>query len=275
MIRCFRSSRWIIAAGLVAAAAFAAAAFVYRPQVALWLNIITAALIFALLYIVSRLAANIAATNANAKLLGILHVDLDPDRFLAAYRDIPARVPASSYLHTVTSSYLAAGYAARGDYAQAESTLFTDFSPSRSEKNDLAVRALIHDNLCEFALLQKDAARAEKELAQLREVLQRAAVLNPDLTRNYRATVFLYEQWLRVLSGEPADEKRLAESLSHTPIRLRRLATQMLMAESYAMRRQNGPAREMYRAVIAEGGKTHFVADAQSALDAMAQGTPG
>ncbi|MDD3921383.1 MAG: hypothetical protein PHO41_09460, partial [Eubacteriales bacterium] len=252
MIRCFRSSKWIVAIGTALSLALCAVVISTRPNTAIWLNLITCVLILALGFVVSTLTANMAASNANAKLLGILHVELDPERFISTYSSIPGKLPASSHLRTVTSSYLAAGYAAKGEYALAKQTLFIDPLPTRNAKNDLAVQALIHDTLCELALLSGDAEQGSQELSSLREVLQKAAVLNRDLARNYRNTVVLYEQWLLVLAGEAADDKALSEVLSHTPIKLRRLEIQMLLADAYARRKQNGLAKDTYQAVIQE-----------------------
>lgn len=269
MIRCFRSSKLVLVCGFVLTLGLSAVALFCRPEVELWLNIITIILILALGFVVSRLVANMVATNTNSKLLGILHMELDPERFIAAYGDVPAKFPTGSHYNTVTSAYLAMGYAAKGDYATAKATLCTSPLPTRSEKNDLALQVLIHDGLCEFALLSGDTEQAKSELETLRAILQRAAVLNPDLNRNYRNTEFFYQQWLHVLAGETTDEKKLNGLLAHTAVKLRRLEMQTVMARSYEYRKQNGLAKDMYQTVINESGKTHFAREAKEALEEL------
>ncbi len=266
MIRCFRSSKLVIAAALVVSAALCVAVFLVRSDVVLWINIVTALLVLALGLAVGGLIANMVASNANSKLLGILYVQLDPERFISAYREVPGKLAKGSYLRTVTSSYLAAGYAAKGDYALARQTLFCDPAPTRSEKSDLALKALIHDNLCEFALLDGDAQTAKSELSALRDVLKRAQAQNPELVKNYDATLSLYEQWLPTLSGKTADVTLLDELAKRTPVQLRRLEMQSLSAQSYARRGKTEQARDAYNAIIKAGGSTHFTTDAEAAL---------
>ena len=123
MIRCFRSSRIIMALGIVLSLGLSAYLFYHRPNVAVWLNGVAGVLVLALGYVITRLIANMIAANINAKLLGILHVDLEPDRFISHYTEVPAHLKADSLNRGITTLYLADGYAAKGDWAQAEALL--------------------------------------------------------------------------------------------------------------------------------------------------------
>ena len=70
-------------------------------------------------YFSARVAGNLLANMENTRYLGYLHMELDPEKFLACYADIPGRLKPGSQTEAIYRSNLADGYAAAGKYEQA------------------------------------------------------------------------------------------------------------------------------------------------------------
>ena len=122
MIQAFRKSRIGFYGVLAIAAAIAAAVWIRDQDYPLFVPIIASSLTLAIGYVAARLLGNLLAASENTRHLGYLHMELDPDKFIAGYRDIPGRMKGENN-RAISRSYLADGYAAAGDYETAISLL--------------------------------------------------------------------------------------------------------------------------------------------------------
>lgn len=263
MIRCFRASRITQAAGWILSVAVATLVFVLRRGNDLWINTIAALLVLALGFVVTRLVANIVATNTNSKLLGILHVEMDPQRFLNAYEQVPKRLKKGGLNHAVACISLADGYAAKGEYALAESMLPQGRLEGISPKLQAAAEVMTLSARTDYALQAGDADHAEAALRNLQDAVERARGVNPTLAANLQNRLKLYQAWLKVLHGGSTDEKALEQMLGHTPVLLQRLEIWLVEANS-CLNRGNGQAARKHAEIIQDqAGGTHFAADAK------------
>ena len=266
MIRCFRGSRLLMAVGCLLSAGLGAYLLLGRPQLPLWINGLSAILAVALGIVLFRLAANITASNANTKILGILHVQMDPEKFLKKYEKIPETLKPGTVNHAVTTIYLADGYAAKGDYDAAERLVDAGALDGVNEKLNAAISAIRMNARVDYALLRGDSAKGARLLSEFRQVLAKAAEVNPSLAANMKDSVTLYAQWLQVMDGAPTGENFLRDMLGRTPVLLQRLEILWVLAKSLLLRGDNAAAREQLEAIASQGGKTHFTADAEAAL---------
>lgn len=116
MVRAFRQSR-LTAVGIFASSAVLAVLIWIRDrELPFYTPLIASVLMLLLGVFVGRLAARLVADACNTKLLGLLHVELDPDAFLRQYAEVPGRLKPDSRDYLVASAYLANGYAAKGDF---------------------------------------------------------------------------------------------------------------------------------------------------------------
>ncbi|NCB32013.1 MAG: hypothetical protein EOM66_11480 [Clostridia bacterium] len=266
MIGCFRGSRLVRDAGCILSAGLSTYLFVGRPQMPLWINGLSATLTLALGFVLFRLAANVIASNTNTKILEILHVQMDPQRFLNQYEKIPAKLKRGSVNHAVTTIYLADGYAAKGDYDTAERLVDAEPVDNADEKLHAAIAAIRMNARVDYALLRGDSAEGERLLSEFRQVLKQGEAVNPSLAANMQDRVILYAQWLQVMGGAPTGENFLQDMLGRTPVLLQRLEILWVMARSFLLRDESAAAREQFETIASQGGKTHFTADAKAAL---------
>ena len=123
MVRAFRQSR-LTAAGIFAASVVLTVLVWIRDRgLPVHIPLIASVLMLLLGVFAGQLAARLVADSCNTKLLGLLHVELDPDAFLRQYAAIPGRLKPDSREYLVSSAYLADGYAAKGDFDAALAAL--------------------------------------------------------------------------------------------------------------------------------------------------------
>jgi len=258
MIRAFWQSK-LTAAGIFAASVVIAVLIWIRDQgYPLYIPIVASILVVLLGVFMGRLAANIVATNCNTKLLGLLHMDLDPEAFLQAYQPIPGRLKSGSLNYVVTRSYLADGYAAKGDFDAALATLCP---PEQSPHGtDPALRGVYFQNLCAYRLGAGDLAGAGQALDELEAVIAGCGEKRTGLTQNLTQTAAVLKARLACQRGRSVDREWLEGQAKKAPYKLRHLDLLQILAQDSLRRQEWKEAAPLLVRLQKEGGKTWYAA---------------
>ncbi|MDE6881356.1 MAG: hypothetical protein K2P20_08350 [Oscillospiraceae bacterium] len=257
MIRAFWQSR--LTAGAIWALSAVLAAVIWVRDLEqgypLYIPIVAAVLTLCLGAAVGRLAGNIVANTRNTKLLGLLHVELDPRAFLDAYTPVPERLKKGSWDYAVSRSYLAGGYAAAGEFDRAASLLCPDCGGKPQAA--LAVRGLYYSNLCACALAQGDCDKARQAAAGLEAVVADPAA-SPAFAQNMGLQLTFCRERLACLEGGQVDRQWLSGQLKSAPYALRRLEILEVLARDALRRGRGAEARSWLEQMSEAAGKTYW-----------------
>ena len=119
MYRGFRRSRIVMGVTLALTVALTVFVWMRNRGRAVYIPVLASVLLLGIGCTAARLLGNITASVACTGMLGILHMDLDPEAFLAVAR----RIPGESRDGMVCRFYLSDSYFAAGRYAEAKSVL--------------------------------------------------------------------------------------------------------------------------------------------------------
>lgn len=212
------------------------------------------------------LVGNMVAGNVNVKYLGYLHVELDPEKFLAAYEKVPGRLKPGSVDQAVASAYLADGYAAQGKFQQALDTLRL---PKEESKQYAALQGNVLQKRCSYQLFAGDAPAAKETLARLGALIQdtqKDPQAKAQLVDNLKTGQRILQNRLNALGNKQVDEGFLLTKIQGATYTLLRLELWQTLA-LWALREEDGAKAETYLThLVQEGGKTFFVPWARERL---------
>lgn len=226
---------------------------VYVPMIA-------TVLMLAIGIVAGRLAGNIMASSENTRCLGFLHMELDPEKFISCYREVPGKVKGENTV-AVCRSYLADGYAAAGQYEQAIALL--RIAPPA---DNWAVQGLYAANLAQYLLAMGDTDGAAEALADLTQIVDACRLNKADLARNLSEMQFLNKQHLACLQGQHVQTDELESAFVRAQYNLRRLEIAKILAMT-AIRDGDTEGQKKHLSYLRKnGGKTAYKrwADRQS-----------
>lgn len=256
MIRGFWQSRLAFLGISAAALALAVAVWVRDRAYPIYIPILASLLTLAIGLVAARLLGNVIANQCNTKALGILHVDMDPKKFLEKYKTVPEMMKKDTAGYVLARAYLADGYAADGDFLTAMQTLCpVDAEPCQK---DIALRGLYYNNYCRYALGAGDLVKAEEAAAGLEMVVEGARVSKPALSTNLAESLRLHRNQIACITGEPVEQEWLTEQMEKATYLLRRMDAAQALAQDAMNRGDTPKAREYLRILSREGGKTYF-----------------
>jgi len=256
MIRCFKKS--MLATGLVWALAIVIAVLVWirNADRELYIPIIATICLLGIGYISGKLLGSIIAARENQKLLSLLHVDLEPEKFIEAYREIPAKADKGAD-RIIAYSYLADGYAAAGDPDRALETLSAEVTDKHGNKKDSLI-CLYFNNRCHYQLLAGQKDEAKHSQAALLKAIAGAKAQNPDLAKNMNEKAFLWENYLKYYDGKPVNVTDLERFISKSQFAIDRLEGKYLLKLHYERGHQKDESARLAQEIKNEGGK-HFL----------------
>lgn len=228
----------------------------------IYIPILACVLLLAIGVLTARLMANLIATAETTKLLGILHMELDPETFVRKYKDVPNRIPEKSRDRRIASFYLSDGYAAMGDY---ESSVNVLQSPADEQKTDYPLKGAYYTALIRGELGMNDFESAEQHLA----TLDRLIIQSPgkDLAKHMRANHRLYTALLAVMKGETIDVKLLKQDFEKSEYEIRRLELLKIFALNDKNRHAVNSEKDHLNKLAEHGGKTVYAAYARERLE--------
>lgn len=269
MVRAFRQSK-LTAAGIFAASAVLTILVWIRDRgLPVYIPLVASVLLLLLGVFVGRLAARLVADACNTKLLGLLHVELDPDAFLQQYAGIPGRLEPDSRDYLVACAYLADGYAAKGDFDAALAALAPLEQAGLAE--DTALRGLCLQNLCAYRLGKGDRPGAAQALEELDALAAGCGEKQAKLAQNLSGTASLLRARLTCLKGRAVDRAWLEQQLWQAPFRLRRLDILQILAQDALRRLGPEQAAPLLARLRDEGGKTWYASWAREQLGQLKQ----
>lgn len=254
MYRGFWQSKLVL--GAVSAAAVVLAVWVWirdqgRP---VYIPVLACILLLIIGGMTARLVANLIAQAQTTKLLGLLHMELDPEAFLKGYAQVPKKIPAGTKDNMIARFYLCDGYASAGEYVKANEALGVLPEKMQSEK---AICGVYYGNLARNYLGMDQMAEAKEALDQLEAVMQGT---EGKLHANLEETLKLYRAKAAVLSGEIPQEAPLTEALKASQYQLRSLEILQVLALIAAAKGESKKAAKYCSRMQREGGKTTFAA---------------
>lgn len=270
MVRAFRQSRLAVMGVFAASVVLAALVWVRDRDLPVHIPLIASILLVLLGIFMGRLVGNLVADSCNTKLLGRLHVELDPEAFLKDYAQVPGRLKPDSRDHVVACAYLADGYAAKGDFDAALAALCP---PERAGLGEnAALQGLYLQNLCSYHLGRGDRAEGAQALARLDELIAGCAGKQDKLAQNLGCTAAFLKARLACLDGRPVDRVWLEEQAQQAPYKLRRLDALQLLAQDALRRQRRREVAALLQRLRDEGGRTWYAAWAAERLGELSDG---
>ena len=253
MAQAFRRSRTAAAMIMVLSVILSVVIWVRDRNYPIVVPIVASVLMLAIGYIAARVLGNLVGSMENTRCLGYLHMELDPDKFLDSYREIPGRMKPGSSEAAICRSYLADGYAAKGDFTTALETLSSD-----PPAGNLPVKGLYALGRAANYLSMNDISHADAALAELDSAIDACRANKPDLAKNLSQSRDLLLQRRRCLTGQPVDTAWLEDQFTVAQYNLRRLEISKLLAMAALRDCRHEEAKKQLAYLRKNGGKTDF-----------------
>lgn len=251
MIQAFRKSKLGFYGMLALSMGIAAAVWARDQDYPIFVPIIATVLTLAIGSIAALLMGNILAASENTRLLGYLHMELDPKKFIQGYQAVPDKMKGENNI-SISRSYLADGYAAAGDYEAALSLL------EQPPAGNLAVEGLYAANRAACYLALENAEQAEASLTRLEEIIDACRLNKADLAQNLTEMRNLHRHHLACLTGKAVDTDSLESAFSRAQYNLRRLEIKKVLAMT-ALRDKDEKALESHLSYLRKnGGRTVY-----------------
>lgn len=246
MIFCFEKARRTQMIGLIAGVAAGAVYFFLSGTALIWIRAIYALLLVAAGGLVGRVLALRAANQEHQRLLGILYHQADPEGFVTRYRPLPERCKAESAEQMMMINYLAAGYAAGGEFGKALE-LLDSIRPEGLRYHKMGLVALTRSNQCQYSLWNGDVESSASYLEQLDELERELRERQPTTSRNLAHNIRFFQEHLAFLKGEDVDVGYLREEIDAAANLTYRSSIKLLLAQIV---REEAP--EQSRALLEE-----------------------
>jgi len=256
MIRGFWKSRLVFAGICVVTLALAVALWIRDQGYQIYIPIVASALMLGIGYSAAVLAGNLVANQENTKYLGILHVDMDPVRFVESYSPVVQRMSNKSRDYAIACTYLADGYAAAGDYEKAADTLVPRFEGKKGD--DHAMMGQFYSNLAGYALNAENMEQAREAMEQLANVIDICEGTNPGLAGNLRISLRLHRCRLAALEGQPVETQWLEEMFEEGKYVIRRMEVAKTLALDGINRGDKDFASKYLKKIQREAGKSCY-----------------
>lgn len=256
MVWAFRKSRLAIGIILALTAGIVAAIWIRDIGKPLYIPVVATVLMVPIGCLTARLVGNIVAASQNTSMLSLLHMELDPQRFLTCYEPIPGRIPQGSRDHAIAANYLADGYAAAGDFDRAIQAVGP--APVHPRKDDPALDGVYYGNVARYALGKGDIALADQSLQELDGIIEEKCASNPRLSVNLRAARGILRQHRAALLHEEIESEWLTKQLEASTYKLRTLQILQILAMDAANRKDEKALNRYMTQLRQESGKTCF-----------------
>ena len=256
MIRAFWQSRLALYLSAGVAVALSLAIWIYDRGKPLYIPLLATVLLVALCLLIGQVAGKVIAESLNARYLSLLHIELDPQAFLAAYEKIPERLKKNSQEYALSRAYLADGYAAAGEFLLAIDTLFPHFIEKKGENQ--ALKGLYFSSLASYAISAEKIEQAKEALLKLEQVAADNKKGNPKLSKNMKESLTLSQNRLTALKGKSADVPWLKEQLKKCPFALRRLEILQTLIRQAILKDQKADAEKWLQELEKQAGKTFY-----------------
>lgn len=194
--------------------------------------------------ILGRLYASVWANKKLRQYNELLYVSVEPAQFLKVFAPLVQKAPKDNIAYVDGCNKLAYAHEALGQFDEAMGCIST-LEPEKLKLHALGGIAMTCNQQLRLLLLQEKLEEAREVLQQLRNVAEVAMARAPMLGRNTNECVRLYENWLLVLEGQPADEEYLEEEIRLSKNRIHKSEIQLVLAKAYENRGDGAQADEL------------------------------
>ncbi len=202
-------------------------------------------------FFTSRLSENIISNTETTKRLGYLHMEMDPEKFISSYIDIPKKTKGDKE-KMISYAYLSSGYEAAGDFDRALEVL-----EKGNIKGSDSLDTLYLSQKCRCLIEKGILDEAEDVLKELEKRID-SITGNQSLKDNQRQVQYVLSEMLRAKKGETVDMEYLEGSLKATQYKIGRLEIYYTMAMNYRNKGNKKKEAEILSIITEEGGKTWF-----------------
>ena len=177
-------------------------------------------------FFTSRLSENIISNTETTKRLGYLHMEMDPEKFISSYIDIPKKTKGDKE-KMISYAYLSSGYEAAGDFDRALEVL-----EKGNIKGSDSLDTLYLSQKCRCLIEKGILDEAEDVLKELEKRID-SITGNQSLKDNQRQVQYVLSEMLRAKKGETIDKEYLEGRLKSTQYRIGRLEIYYTIAMHY------------------------------------------
>ena len=220
--------------------------------------------------VIGRIAAGFWANGKLRQLQAILYEQVRPEEFLNTFAPIVEQTPVETIAYVDGCVKLAYAYEALGQFDKAMDCV-TPLHPEKLKHHTLGGMAITCSQKTRLLLLQEKTGEAAICLQSLRAIADTATERAPALGRSTRECVRLYENWLSVLCGQPADEAYLAEEVQLAKNRIHQSEIQLVLAQAAVNRGDTAQARRLLVDAQASGSGLYAERRAGELLSDMQQ----
>lgn len=182
----------------------------------------------------------------------LLYTQVEPERFLEVFTPVVNKAPRDNIAYVDGCNKLAYAHEALGRFEEAMA-LVAPLKPEELKNHALGGMAITCNQQMRLLLLQEKQDEAREMLQQLRNIAEAAMERAPSLGKNTNECVRLYEIWLAVLDGQPADESYLLEEIQLSQNRIHKSEMQLLLARAYENRGDQLQADELRMEALTTG----------------------
>ncbi len=231
-----------------------------------WVPILMTVLAIGAGYFLSKLLGQMTAAAENTNRLGILHMQLDPEAFIASYEGIPERLKEGTKDHAVASSYLADGYDASGDHKKALEALDEGFRGVVFEKQQ-ALEGLYRGNRLGYLVNLGDMEEAKKEGEKIEALISSCRKTNPNLAESLASVLMLRRARISISEGTKIDPNWRKGLLPNAHFKLRELEILRTVSENALLRGERKEEDKSLKKIAAGHGKPYFAPWAKDQLN--------
>ena len=218
--------------------------------------------------ILGRLYASVWANKKLRQYNELLYVKVEPARFLEVFAPLVQKAPKDNIAYVDGCNKLAYAHEALGQFDEAMGCIST-LEPEKLKLHALGGIAMTCNQQLRLLLLQEKLEEAREVLQQLRNVAEVAMARAPMLGRNTNECVRLYENWLLVLEGQPADESYLEEEIRLSKNRIHKSEIQLVLAKACENRGDMVQADELRLEALTTGKDLYAERRARELLGAV------
>ena len=217
--------------------------------------------------ILGRFAAGIWANKRLKQIYGLLYTEIKPQEFLDTFAPLVAKVPDITIEYVDGKNKLAYAHEALGQFAEAEKCI-ADVDTDKLKLHQLGGMAMTCNQALRLQLVQEQVDKARESVEQLRTIGEAAMQRAPALGKNTLECVRLYENWLAVLEGNPADETYLVEEVNLSRNRIHKSEILLVLAQLYRNEGDESRWQENLLEAMSEGRGLYAEGRARELLSA-------
>ena len=254
MSSCYTSTRWLKYGAMAAGAVAMAVYCIWGNEPALVVRIMYGLLILAMSSLLGLGAAQYVSIYRMNRTLAVLHQELRPEEFLAAFTPVAKRCKKGTVQEIMAWVYVSSGQLAAGRAGEALDTLKA-LRPERLKNRSQAASGLVLNQMFQCLHWEKDVEGEERVLAQIKELAAQMAGRQPALASHLKNNARLYEEYLNLDAGRDVDCSYLEEEIRLSSNALHRNQVRLILAEAYERKGLAEQAQLHLRAAAEEGGQ--------------------